>query len=590
MVLKKIRKKEWIMTCVAFITLYGQAWSQTDSSVYVHPLVDSIAGESEMFSCILILEDQDVEFKVPVDLPKDDKARRMYDDLTALASTSQKKLLDSLVAWGISHRSFYIVNAIQATLDSTSLDKLRFRTDISTILPDFPLTTPPVSNGSGTVRRIDTLLNWAITHIGADSVWRMGITGSNVVIAGLDTGVEWDHPFLKASYRGTISDSQIDHDYNWHDGINEINSLNQDSIISPSNNPCGLSSLVPCDDHGHGTLTTGLITGQDDAQHIGIAPGARWMGSRVMERGKGLLSTYLSGLEWCMAPTDVQGKNPRPDLSPDIINNSWGCPTIEGCIPANYWLLDSATARLTRSGILVIASAGNNGRSGCGSIQSPLAIFSSVLTVGATNRRDSIAAFSSRGPVESGGQIKPELVAPGQEVTSIYPNGKFPNSNGTSISAPITAGVAALMLEANPKLRGRPDLIRDILIQSAVPILENPCTDAQQPNPVYGYGRIDALGAVRMAQEYLPTATDFEESYAAVKIFPNPVQDVFHVTNESNRSIEISVFNTQGGLMTSTIIPARGHQEVMASGFSPGLYIVHILIGNRAQVQKLIKF
>lgn len=582
--------KGWLITCVAFITCCGQVWTQTDTSVDVHPLVDSMAGERQVFSCILVFEHKDVEYTIPVDLPKKDKARRMYDHLNALATSTQKPLLDSLIAWGISHRSFYIVNAIQATLDSAVLEKLRHRRDLSTILPDFPLATPPVSNGPGTVRRIDTLMNWAIAHIGADSVWRKGITGHNVVVAGLDTGVDWDHPFLKSSYRGTISDSQIDHNYNWHDGIREINSLNRDSIVSPTNNPCGLSAPVPCDDHGHGTFTTGLMTGKHDSQYTGIAPGARWMASRVMERGKGLLSTYLSGLEWCMAPTDGQGKNPRPDLSPDIINNSWGCPTTEGCIPANYWLLDSATARLTRSGILVIASAGNDGRSGCGSIQSPLAIFSSVLTVGATTRQDSIAAFSSRGPVGSGAQVKPELVAPGREVVSIYPDGKFPNSNGTSISAPITAGVAALMLEANPQLRGRPDLIREILTRSAVPILENPCTDAEQPNPVYGYGRIDALGAVRMAQEYLPTSTDKDDPGTAVKIFPNPVRDVLHLANESHQSIEVSVYNSQGRLITTRTLPARGHQEVLVSGFSPGLYIVHIWTRDRTQIQKLMKF
>src|SRR5690606_40966087 len=60
-----------------------------------------------------------------------------------------------------------------------------------------------------------------------------------------------------------------------------------------------------------------------------ISPGARWIGARVMERGYGHLSTYLSGLEWCLAPTDTNGLNPRPDLAPDIINNSWGCPRME---------------------------------------------------------------------------------------------------------------------------------------------------------------------------------------------------------------------------------------------------------------------
>lgn len=555
--------------------------------VVVHPLVDSMADAGEKFPCFLIMDQTDQYVSVPEHLTKAEKATLVYYNLAHQATTSQQEILDSLHAWGIPTRPFYIVNAIQVVLDGSILSKLRTRQDISSILPDFPLVTLPVEIPQGDRRRLDIHLNWAIGHLSVDSVWQMGITGKNVVVAGLDTGVEWDHSFLMKSYRGFSSESSVAHDYNWHDAVREVHRLHEDSSGA---NPCGLQSPIPCDDHGHGTFTMGLMTGLHDGQYTGMAPGAEWIGSRVMERGYGLLSTYLSGLEWCLAPTDIEGNKPRPDLAPDIINNSWECPSLEGCIPDNFWLLDSAVNRLHRSGILVVASAGNSGRSGCGSLQNPLAIFSNVLTIGATDRHDSIAAFSSRGTTFQDRPIKPDLVAPGQEVVSIYPNDQFPTRNGTSISSPIAAAVAALVLEANPQLRGKPGLIREILIQSAIPIPQNPCTENQIPNPVFGHGRIDALRAVRMAQEYMPTSVPSPKEDLSVDIFPNPANDVFRIVNKNDQKIEVSVYDIQGKSVIKSIgLPPHHEDKIMVSQLHPGIYLVHIRNQTAFTMQKIMK-
>lgn len=580
---------KWVILLLFCIANLPPIVGQQDSSVKVHPVVEEYLAYSDSVSCMLVFRAQSGPIAPLPAASKEEKTSLVYDALYTLAYESQKPLLDSLEKWNSPYRPFYIVNAIQAMLDSTTLGKLSHRRDLYSILPDFPLITSPEPAQPGNVRGKDTLLNWGISHIRADSVWRLGITGQGVVVAGLDTGTDWDQNFLRQNYRGYQIDGHIDHNYNWYDGIQHINILNNDDTITTSTNPCGLSVVEPCDDHGHGTFTMGLMTGKYDNQYTGIAPGARWISSRVMERGKGLLSTYLAGLEWCLSPTDINGRFHRPDLAPDIINNSWACPEIEGCIPDNYWILDTAVTRLTEAGIFVITAAGNRGKEGCSSLQDPLAIFPSAFTVGATNRRDSITDFSSRGPIGSSSLIKPEVVAPGESITSIYPGNKFQKTSGTSISAPITAGLVALILEANPALRGRPGMLREILLRSTIPIRQNPCGKSVHPNYVYGYGRIDALNAVRLAQDYFPPTASSRLPDPSFLIYPNPVRDMVHLSNRTNQSAAIRIYDTQGKLILEFSLKGLENKEIAISKLYSGLYFVRIESGNGIMVRKLLK-
>src|SRR5690606_21257950 len=127
---------------------------------------------------------------------------------------------------------------------------------------------------------------------------------------------------------------------------------------------------------------------------------------------------------------------------------------------------------------------------------------------------------------------------------------------------PITAGVAALILEANPALRGRPDLLREILIKSAIPILENPCDEARHPNPVYGYGRIDALGAVQLAREYYPTSSSSRRPSFDIRMFPNRLCEILHLRNEMIESVLIIIFNTQVQLINFYTLREKGRREI----------------------------
>jgi subtilisin family serine protease len=342
-------------------------------------------------------------------------------------------------------------------------------------------------------------VEWNVTWVHAPGVWSLGYSGQGIVYANADTGVQWDHPALQSHYRGWTS-AAADHNYNWWDAIHET--------LTSGTNPCGLSVTAPCDDHGHGTHTTGTGIGDDGAgNQVGVAPGAQWIACRNMERGYGRPSTYIECLEFFLAPWDLNRANPDPSRHADVVSNSYTCPTSEGCTAHS---LQTAVENLRAAGIFMSVSAGNSG-STCSTISSPPGLEDAVITVGATDYQSNvIAGLSSRGPVTVDGSPlrKPDVVAPGISVRSSTLGGGYGLSSGTSMAAPHVAGVVALLWSALPALRGDVDATESLLEESALHLTSSQgCGgDAANavPNNVYGYGLIDALAAYTLAQ---PTPT-----------------------------------------------------------------------------------
>jgi subtilisin family serine protease len=339
-------------------------------------------------------------------------------------------------------------------------------------------------------------IEWNILKVNADDVWAAGVTGEGAVIAGADTGYDWDHPALKEMYRGWNGVS-ADHNYNWHDAIHS------------GGGSCGPDTNQPCDDNGHGTHTMGTMVGDDGGvNRIGMAPGARWIGCRNMNVGNGTPTTYSECFQWFIAPTDLNDQNPNPALAPHVINNSWSCPPSEGCTDPN--VLKTVVENTRAAGIVVVVSAGNSGPN-CSSVNSPIAIYDAAFTVGSTTSSDLISGFSSRGPVTVDGsnRLKPDVSAPGSSVRSSLPGTGYGFLSGTSMAAPHVAGLVGLLISAVPGLAGEVDQLEAIISDTALDLTGGQeCGGVpgnQIPNNTFGYGRIDALAAYNAAVAGEPT-------------------------------------------------------------------------------------
>jgi hypothetical protein len=410
----------------------------------------------------------------------DRESRRdyVYTTLVEHAMQTQARLRSQLDQRGVHYRPFYLVNGLEVDGDPLLRAYLAVqpevdRIDDSQYLRPLPA-LPPANTGDAAAPAGPA---WNIVAIGADKVWsELGVTGRGITIGQSDSGVQGDHPALRAAYRGRGG-----HDnYNWLDPW--------------------FGTKSPTDINGHGTHTLGTALGSGG---IGVAPGAQWVGCVNLGRNLGNPAWYLTCMQFMLAPYP-QGGDPfrdgNPRLAADVLNNSWGCPPIEGC---DERTLAPAAAALRAAGIFVVASAGNAG-SACDTVTDPLAVYSDVVTVGAIDRAGDLADFSSRGPVVRDGsqRTKPDIVAPGVAVLSAFPGDSYAVESGTSMAGPHVAGVVALMWSAQPKLVGDIDRTTQILIQTARPYtgtLDACAVHGGRPNNDVGYGIVDAYAAVKAA-------------------------------------------------------------------------------------------
>lgn len=426
----------------------------------------------------VILQDQaDVSAAANMD---DYDARRqfVYDTLVAQANSSQGDIRDTLDTLSIHYTPYYLVNAIEIEAGPFLRLWLNSRPEVDRIL-DSPVLRPlpeqaPAATGTAFA---PTTPQWNLTNIGADRVWdELAVRGAGIIIGQSDSGVQGDHPELAGRYRGRDSGD----DYNWLDPWNH--------------------TLVPTDIGGHGTHTLGSILGQS----VGVAPNAEWFGCVNLARNLANPALYLDCMQFMLAPYPLGGdpfSDGDPTQSAHILNNSWGCPDVEGCDPDTFL---PAVQALRAAGIFVVVSAGNDGLAGCETVSSPLATYDEVFSVGAMDEFGRVTDFSSRGPVmvDGSGRVKPDILAPGAGILSAYPNNSYAYADGTSMAGPHIAGVVALIWSANRDLIGDIEQTEQILIETADPYSSSPanwCGSASRPNNVVGYGTVNAYAAVLRA-------------------------------------------------------------------------------------------
>lgn len=465
------------VSTVAYGSVQGPAaTTEPKSKIEVRVLEEAAGGRTTSFY-VVMREKADVKGAKAIK-PRAKRTAFVHQALRATAERSQAGLRGLLEARGVSHKSFWLVNAIRVTGDEKLMLELAGRPEVEKIVAE-PTIQKPKPMPAAAVDTTDGI-EWGIHNVRAPEVWsQFGTRGEGIVVAHIDTGVDFEHPALVNQYRGNRGGGTFDHNYNWFE-------------------PRGYCPDAPCDPGVHGTHTMGTIVGDDgDTNHIGVAPGAKWISCGLLDTFENILTCG----QWFVAPTDLNGQNPRPDLAPHVINNSWGTPA-GGGFDFYQGVVDAWTA----AGIFPGFSAGNEGP-GCSTGRSP-GDYPDSYTSGAHDVNNAIASFSSRGASDFGGDDKPNLTAPGVAVRSALPTWVaefglpiyYPLS-GTSMAGPHTVGAVALLWSAVPALEGDIDGTRQVLDDSAIDVMDGQCGGTLDDNNVWGEGRLDALAAVERAAD-----------------------------------------------------------------------------------------
>jgi len=301
----------------------------------------------------------------------------------------------------------------------------------------------------------------SIPLIKAHSTWNLGYTGKGITIAIIDTGIDYNHPDLGGCFGSSCK------------VIGGYDFVNNDAN--------------PIDDHGHGTHCAGIAAG--DGVLKGVAPDAKLYAYKVLSSsGIGTFAQVISGIERATDPNKDGNFSDRADVISMSLGGGSSCSSTDAFMVA----IDNAI----RVGIAVVVAAGNNGP-GSKTISAP-GCHEPVITVGATDKSDKLASFSSRGPaIEDGIEIeKPDVVAPGVSICAAQWDSawqsyqcydtKHTAISGTSMATPHVAGLAALLKQADHNLTNAD--IKNILQNTAV--------DLGLSIYEQGYGRINALNAL----------------------------------------------------------------------------------------------
>jgi subtilisin family serine protease len=410
-------------------------------------------------------------------LNRDARGTFVYQRLTGVADRSQAELRAFLDARGVSYQSYWIINMLRVTAGESLLLEIAARDDVKRVYAERTYRIPdPVP--AAPVDRVNAV-EWGVDRIRAPLVWStFNVRGEGVVVANIDTGAQYNHPAIVSQYRGNLGGGNFDHNYNWHD---------------PSK-VCGNPSNVPCDNNAHGTHTMGTMVGDDGgANQIGVAPRAKWLACKGCESNSCSFAALAACGQWVLAPTNLNGQNPRPDLRPHVVNNSWGGGGGDPFYSAtvNAWVA---------SGIFPAFSNGNSG-SACRTSGSP-GDYVESYSAGAFDINNSIAGFSSRGPSSFGpNEIKPNVAAPGVSVRSSVPVNGYSNFSGTSMASPHVAGTVALIWSRTPALNGNINATRQLLDDGAVDVANSQCGGTTDDNNVWGEGRLDAFASVSGGQK-----------------------------------------------------------------------------------------
>jgi subtilisin family serine protease len=483
--------------------------------------VSSMQGSDEI-TVLVVLQDQVDVAALDWQLHNakssmEDRHAIVVGSLQDVSKRSQGRLLADLAASKAlgevkGYTSHWLVNSVVVRTTVDGARALALRDDVEIVEPNLEVELIEPANGPQS-KGFDKDTNGigicpGVVAVGARRVWtELGINGTGAVVGVLDTGVDGTHPALSTRWRGNFAPAAEC----WLDAAN---------LGDPS---------FPVDRHYHGTHVMGTITGLAADDSIGVAPGAQWIATNIINSSTGSAfdNGVIASLEFM---ADPDGNPLTLGDVPDVVQNSWGVnENFTGYFDCDsrWW---AAIDNCEAAGVVLTWSAGNEGPSST-SLRSPgdrAASPYNSFSVGSTIDTPpyTISSFSSRGPSGCGGAyaMKPEICAPGDNVYSAQPGGGYQYLGGTSMAGPHIAGVVALMRAANPGL----DVItiKQILMDTANDL------GAVGEDNTYGHGFVDAYEAVLAVMQGYGTA----EGIVTNSVTGDPVAGALVVVNGTPRA------------------------------------------------------
>lgn len=370
---------------------------------------------------------------------------------------------------------------------------------------------------------LDAEFDWGILDVHADQFWStFGSQGEGILVANIDTGVQWDHPALVNQYKCNTNPTDP---VCWYD---------------PSN-ICGGGI---CDNAGHGTHTMGTMVADNDpslAYIAGMAPNAKWIACKGCEDFGCSDFALNSCADWILAPGGDSANRPH------IVNNSWGGGGGE------TWYLDKVNA-WRAAGIFPAFSAGNNYT--CNSLGSPGDYQESFASASHREWDRLISDFSSKGPSVFGDDpyTKPNISAPGENICSTVPgNGWDCYFSGTSMASPHSAGAVALLWSCNPSLIGQIDQTFEILQDTADTPPPGTCGAPAdgEGNYTYGHGYLNVLASGQLwcgetgslQGQVTDATTTLPIGQAHVYSLPGPYQSTTNDAGEYAMTMRVGTYS-----------------------------------------------
>ena len=467
----------------------------------------------------------------------------------------------------IIHRKSRWLNAVSVTADEGALNAISALPIVKKIIPVAVYKKKKLGLNDEPLLRKTTFSDssfygyaWEqIAQINCHTAHQAGYTGQGVRVLILDTGFNTE--------RSVFDSLTI---------IDEWDFINDDGNTANENNDVS-------NQHNHGTLVFSTLAGYDPGNLIGPAFDSEFLLAKtedVTSETQVEEDNFVAALEW------------GEQLGADVMSSSLGyLDWYSYCdMDGNTGVTTIAVDIAISLGMVCVTSAGNWATpepppNPCDTLYyyiSAPADADSVIAVGAVNSNGDIANFSSHGPTYDG-RIKPEVCARGVSTWCVNSNSdSYQTASGTSLSAPLVGGAAAVVLSAHPDWT--PMQVRDAFMMTA--------DRADKPDNDYGYGVVDVMAAIEydtsnVNDDMLP------EEFSIIKVYPNPFNPsttIWFIV-KSNHATSLRVYNIAGKLVETIVndklLPGEYTYTWKASGLPSGIYFVQLKTPSSSITQKI---